>query len=81
MANRRDVKETLTGAVAGTALADVPGGLRRDGRQAVQETLSYEQYLLELTKRECQRAAASGCERLLRDSRLPLEKIAAERST
>ena len=43
-------------------------------RRAVQETASYEQYLLELTERECQVRLAKRTERLLHDSRLPLEK-------
>jgi len=43
-------------------------------RQAVQETASYEQYLLELVQRECQARWTKRTERLLRDSRLPLEK-------
>jgi DNA replication protein DnaC len=43
-------------------------------RRAVQETASYEQYLLELAERECQARWAKRIERLLRDSRLPLEK-------
>jgi DNA replication protein DnaC len=40
----------------------------------VQETASYEQYLLELAERECQARWGKRTERLLRDSRLPLEK-------
>jgi DNA replication protein DnaC len=43
-------------------------------RQAEQETLSYERYLLELAERECQVRRANRVERLLRQSRLPLEK-------
>ena len=43
-------------------------------RRAEQETLSYEQYLLELSQRECQVRRANRIERLLRQSRLPLEK-------
>jgi DNA replication protein DnaC len=43
-------------------------------RRAAQETSSYEQYLLELAERECQSRWAKRTERLLRDSRLPLEK-------
>lgn len=43
-------------------------------RRAVQETASYEAYLLELAERECQARFAKRTERLLRDSRLPLEK-------
>ena len=43
-------------------------------RRAAQETASYEQYLLDLAERECQTRWAKRTERLLRDSRLPLEK-------
>ena len=43
-------------------------------RRAVQETASYEQYLLGLAERECQTRLAKRTQRLLRDSRLPLEK-------
>src|SRR5262249_38303932 len=43
-------------------------------RQARQEGLSYEQYLLALAQRECQERCHKRVERLLDDSRLPLEK-------
>ena len=43
-------------------------------RRAEQETLSYERYLLELAGRECQVRRQNRIERLLRQSRLPLEK-------
>lgn len=43
-------------------------------RRAVQETASYEQYLLELAERECQARWTKRTERLLRQSRLPLDK-------
>jgi DNA replication protein DnaC len=43
-------------------------------RRAAEETLSYEQYLLELSERECQVRTANRTERLLRQSKLPLEK-------
>src|SRR4051794_34981465 len=43
-------------------------------RQAQQESLSYEQYLLGLARRECQERQQRRIERLLRASRLPLEK-------
>jgi len=43
-------------------------------RQAQQESLSYEQYLLELVQRECQERRNKRVERLLHQSRLPLEK-------
>lgn len=43
-------------------------------RQAVQETLSYEQFLLELLEREAENRTEHRIERWLRDSKLPLEK-------
>lgn len=43
-------------------------------RKAVQESASYEQYLLQLAERECQVRWAKRTERLLRESRLPVEK-------
>ena len=46
-------------------------------RRAEQETLSYEQYLLELTGRECETREQNRNARLLRESGLPLEKTLA----
>jgi DNA replication protein DnaC len=43
-------------------------------RQAERETLSYEQYLLELVAVECQERRANRVQRLLQASKLPLEK-------
>ena len=43
-------------------------------RQAERETLSYEQYLLELVERECQERREHRIARLLQASKLPLEK-------
>ena len=43
-------------------------------RQAIQETLSYEQYLLELLEREAEARTEHRIERWLRESKLPLEK-------
>ena len=43
-------------------------------RQAQQESLSYEQYLLSLSQRECQERQNKRIQRLLHDSRRPLEK-------
>jgi DNA replication protein DnaC len=49
-------------------------GFEETARKAVQETLSYEQYLLELTNRECDERRTRRIERMLRESCLPLEK-------
>ena len=45
-----------------------------EARKAQQESLSYEQYLLELTERECEDRRNRRIERDLKASRLPLEK-------
>ena len=42
--------------------------------RALQETLSYEQYLLELAGRECEVRRVNRIARMLRQSKLPLEK-------
>jgi DNA replication protein DnaC len=42
-------------------------------RRAERETLSYEQYLLEVISRECEQRRKSKVQRLLKDSALPLE--------
>jgi DNA replication protein DnaC len=46
-------------------------------RRAVQESLSYEQYLGELAEQECQVRCTKRIERSLRDSDLPVEKSLA----
>ncbi|MFP5209396.1 MAG: IS21-like element helper ATPase IstB [Acidobacteriota bacterium] len=46
-------------------------------RRAEQETLSYEQYLLELTGRECEARERNRIARLLKESDLPQEKTLA----
>ncbi len=46
-------------------------------RRAEQETLSYEQYLLELSQRECEARESNRIARLLKDSGLPMEKTLA----
>jgi DNA replication protein DnaC len=46
-------------------------------RQAEKETFSYEQYLLELSQRECEQRHGNRIRRRLQDSGLPLEKSLA----
>src|SRR6516164_10490291 len=69
-----DVQETLTGCLKELHLPAFRSGYEELARQAQQESMSYEQYLLGLAQRECQERRARRTERLLRDSRLPLEK-------
>lgn len=53
------------------------GCFEESARRAEKETLSYEQYLLELTERECEMRDKNRIARLLKDSGLPLEKTLA----
>jgi len=43
-------------------------------RRAEQESVSYEQYLLEVITRECEQRRKTRIQKLLRESGLPLEK-------
>jgi DNA replication protein DnaC len=74
MGSKGDVKERLTAYLRELHLPTFRECFEELARRAVQETASYEQYLLELTERECQVRLAKRTERLLRQSRLPLEK-------
>jgi DNA replication protein DnaC len=68
------VKETLEGQLRELHLPTFRSSYEELARQAEQETLSYERYLLGLSDRECQERRLRRIERLLRQSRLPLEK-------
>ena len=70
----KDVKQTLEGYLKELHLPGFRSGYEELARQAQQEGLSFEQYLLGLAQRECQERRQKRVERLLRDSRLPLEK-------
>ena len=67
-------KETLAGYLKELHLPAFRRGYEELARQAQQEGHSYEQYLLGLSERECQERRNRRIERLLRQSRLPLEK-------
>jgi DNA replication protein DnaC len=71
---KKDVKEKLAAYLRELHLPTFRECFEELAQRAVQETASYEQYLLELAERECQARLAKRTERLLRDSRLPLEK-------
>lgn len=68
------MKGTLHGQLLELRLPTFRDRFEEVAHRAVQETLSYEQYLLELTNRECEDRRTRKVERLLRESRLPLEK-------
>ena len=68
------VKERLEAQLRELHLPSFRSSYEELARQAEQETLSYERYLLNLSDQECQERRRRKIERLLRASRLPLEK-------
>jgi len=74
MSQTRDRTEDLQQYLKELHLPTVRRCFEEKARQAERETLGYEQYLLELVERECQERREHRIARLLRGSRLPLEK-------
>ena len=74
MSKPRDVKKELTEYLRELQLPAIRRCFEDQARQAERETLSYEQYLLELAERECQERREHRIARLLQASKLPLEK-------
>src|SRR5512135_1427960 len=72
--NPTDLKAQLTEPLKELHLAAMRAGLEELARPAPQESQSDEQYLLGLTERACPSRRDNRVERLLRDSRLPLEE-------
>lgn len=70
----KDVKERLVKSLKELHLPAVRRGYEELARQAQQEGQSYEEYLLGLVERECQERRNNRIGRLLKQSRLPLEK-------
>ena len=70
----REIKRDLTEYLRELHLPTVRNCFEDKARQAERETLSYEQYLLELIEGECQQRRENRIARLLQVSRLPLEK-------
>jgi DNA replication protein DnaC len=73
----KDAKETLASYLKELHLPAFRTSYEELARQARQEGLSYEQFLLTLAQRECQQRRNKRVERRLTDSRLPLEKSLA----
>jgi len=69
-----DVNRVLDGYLRELHLPTFREGYEAAARQAEAESLSYEQYLLGLAERECEVRQQNRVERLLRQSRLPLER-------
>jgi DNA replication protein DnaC len=74
MSQPRDVGAELQAYLQELHLPAIRRSFEEKARRALQETLSYEQFLLELVELECQERRAHRIERLLRSSRLPLDK-------
>src|ERR1017187_829510 len=68
-----DVRPALMGHLKDLRLPAVRECYEDTARRAERETLSYEQYLLEVISRECEQRRKSRVQRLLKDSALPLE--------
>src|ERR1700682_2042754 len=74
MRGAADVRLALRGHLKDLHLPTVRECYEDTARRAERETLSYEQYLLEVITRECEQRRKSRVQRLLKDSALPLEK-------
>ena len=74
MSAAADVRPALIGHLKDLHLPTVRECYEDTARRAERETLSYEQYLLEVISRECEQRRKSKVQRLLKDSALPLEK-------
>ena len=74
MSGTKDVKSSLVGYLKELHLPTMRQSFETEARRAEQETLSYEQYLWELSRLECETRRGHRIERLLRQSRLPVEK-------
>ncbi len=69
-----DMKSQITDYLRDLHLPTIRSLYEDHGQKAVQESLSYEKYLYELLERECEVRRHKKIERLLKESRLPLEK-------
>src|ERR1035438_10028860 len=69
-----DVRPALMGHLKDLRLPAVRECYEDTARRAERETLSYEQYLLEVISRECEQRRKARGQRLLKDAALPLEK-------
>jgi len=74
MSTMADVRPALIGQLTELHLPTVRQCYEETARRAERETLSYEQYLLEVTSRECEQRHTKRVQRLLKESALPLEK-------
>src|SRR5580693_3900115 len=68
------VRATLLEKLTELQVPAMRAGFEETARRAEKETLSYAQYLLELSVRECEQRRGNRMRRRLQDSGLPLEK-------
>jgi DNA replication protein DnaC len=74
MGRNKDVKASLLAYLKELRLPTMRARFEEQARRAEQETLSYEQFLLELCRQERESRQASRIERLLRESRIAASK-------
>ena len=74
MISKPNSRTVLIGYLKELHLPTVRECFEEQARLALKESLSYESYLLEIAERECEVRRQKRTERLLRQSRLPLEK-------
>jgi DNA replication protein DnaC len=77
MSRELPIQTTLLNNLTELHLPAMRACFEESARRAEKETLSYEQYLLELTGRECEARNRNRIARLLKDSSLPHEKTMA----
>jgi DNA replication protein DnaC len=77
MSRELPIQTTLLNNLKELHLPAMRACFEESARRAEKETLSYEQYLLELTGRECEARDRNRIARLLKDSSLPQEKTMA----
>lgn len=81
MSRTNQVRTALVSQLKQLHLPTMRTCFEETARRAEKETLSYEQYLLELTERECEERRRNRIRKLLRESGLPLEKSLANFET
>ena len=74
MDGREAVVESLDRLLRYLRLPTMRACYQQQGERAAAESLGYDRYLLELVERESEARSQNRVERLLRQSRLPLEK-------
>ena len=74
MSRQRDIRAVLIEFLKELHLPTIRDSFEEMALKAQQESLSYEKYLLELVERECEERHQRKIEKLLRQSRLPLDK-------